>query len=118
MTSRRQYLGLVSSATVLALAGCAEEEEGPRFLVTNTNYRELGPNIEVQVTIENGNADDRTGTLEVILRHEPRDQEWRKEDDVALAGATELQPRYLFEGVHGEGIDADGYSVEAELIEK
>jgi len=116
--SRRRYLALLATGTGLGVAGCTSDEEGPVFLVTNTDYRELGEDIEVRVTIENGSAEDREAPLEVVLTHSDVNEEWRKEERVVLPSATEKQPRYVFEGVHEEGRDVGGYTVEARLLEE
>lgn len=116
--SRRQYLALLATGTTLGFAGCTSEEEGPVFLVTNTDYREIGEDIEVRVTIENSSAGGQEAPLEIVITHPDVDDEWRKEKQVSLPSATELQPRYVFEGIHEEGRDVNDYDVEAQLLKE
>lgn len=117
--SRRQYLALVGTTTAATLAGCLTEQEDPEFLVTNTNVRiEDGTNLVVRVTLENGKADTQESDMEVVVSHEGRDEQWRQEDTITLAGATEIHRNYTFEDIHEAGVDVEKYEVEAQLIEE
>ena len=116
--SRRQYLALLATGTAAGFAGCTSEEEGPVFLVTTTDYREIGTDIEVRVTIENSSPGGREAPLEIVVSHPDVDDDWRKEEQVSLPSATELQPRYVFEDIHEDGRDVNEYDVTAQLLKE
>lgn len=117
--SRRQYLALASATATLSLAGCVSDDDEPEFLVTNTNFRieEDSGDMVVQVTIENGTVERQESDLEVTVRHSSREEEWRKESSVSLAGATELQREFRFEGIHRDGDDVNEYEIDARLLD-
>lgn len=116
--SRRQYLALLATGAAGGFAGCTSEEDGPVFLVTTTAYREIGTDIEVRVTIENSSPEGREAPLEIVITHPAVDEDWRKEVQVSLPSATELQPRYVFEDIHEEGRDVNDYEVDAQLLKE
>lgn len=118
--SRRQYLTALGGVGTLLLAGCVSDEE-PEFLVTDTAFsiRESGT-MDVQVTVENGYLDRRSGTIEVIVRHEPgngESEQWRQTEELELSGGTEIRRHFLFENIYESGIDLADYDISAQLLD-
>jgi hypothetical protein len=118
--SRRQFLTALGGVGTALVAGCVSDED-PEFLVTDTAFsiRKSGT-MDVQVSVENGFLDRRTGIIEVIVRYEPDDgesEQWQQTEELELSGGTEIQRHFLFEDVYEQGIDLADYDVSAQLLD-
>lgn len=119
--SRRQFLAFAGGATAISLAGCVTDND-PEFLVTDVAFsvQESG-DLNVQVTVENSHPERQQRTLEVVVRHEPGDEEsreWRQTESLGLSGATEIQRHFRFENVHEPEFDMEDYDIDAQLLDE
>ena len=122
---RRQFLGVVGTTALTAVAGCLDQPT--EFLVTDTviihvdgyQYFDYPEDISVRVEIDNTTPDRQEGILVATLQRTDGNgdvlESWTKRQEVSLSRGTNQRETLVYEDVFDTGDDIDNYRMQAHI---